>query len=129
MIRIRVFKTSNYPISTPKIKKDLKTFLQQKGIVSDAEISLAFIGKDRMKKLVDKYLKEKDSIHNVLSFTENEVNKKFIYPPGTMICLGEVVVCFPKAIEEAKEEDKLIHEKVWELVEHGTMHLLGIHHK
>jgi ssRNA-specific RNase YbeY (16S rRNA maturation enzyme) len=43
--------------------------------------------------------------------------------------LGEIVVCYPKVVEEAKNEDVLIDDKVYELVEHGAFHLLGIHHE
>ena len=129
MIKVRVKNTSNYPISSPKIKKNLKAFLKGQGIVSDTEVSVALVGKEKMIKLAKKYLGEKQSVHNVLSFTENEVSEKFIYPPGGPILLGEIVVCYPKAQEEANEENKMIDEKVIELVEHGALHLLGIHHK
>jgi ssRNA-specific RNase YbeY (16S rRNA maturation enzyme) len=33
------------------------------------------------------------------------------------------------AFKQAKDENKLIEDKVWELVEHGALHLLGIHHE
>ncbi len=129
MIKVRVFKSSNYPVSSVAIKRRTALFLKEKGISSASEISIAIIGKDKMLSLAKKYLKEKDTLHNVLSFTENEINKKFVYPPGGPIQLGEVVVCYPKAFQEAISENKRIEEKVWELIEHGIMHLLGYHHK
>jgi len=128
MIRVRVFKSSNYPVTVPSLKKRVKLFLISKGISSEAEISIAIVSRPRMQQLAKKYLKE-DSIHNVLSFTESEVSPKFIYPPGEVLQLGEVVVCFPKALEEAKKENLTVDEKVWQLVEHGILHLLGYHHK
>ena len=129
MIKVRVKKASNFPVSSPKIKRSLKAFLRGHGIVSDTEVSVALVGKEKMIKLARKYLNERQSVHNVLSFTENEVSEKFVYPPEDPIQLGEIVVCYPKAQEEANEENKLIDEKVIELVEHGALHLLGIHHK
>jgi probable rRNA maturation factor len=128
MIRVYVSKQSSYPIKTPKVKKVVRDFLDSKGITSDAEVSIAFIGKSKMLDLGNKYLKD-NQLHNVLSFTESEVGQKFIYPPDKSIHLGEVVVCFPKALEEAKKEEKLIEEKVIELVLHGLDHLLGHHHE
>jgi len=128
MIKVYVTKQTNYPVSTPNIKKDIRKFLVNRGIVSDAELSIAIIGKNRMMDLAKKYLNEKESVHNVLSFTENEINEKFVYPPG-VIQLGEVVICYPKAFEEAKVENKRIEEKILELIRHGTLHLLGIHHE
>lgn len=128
MIKVKVFKTSNYPVATVPLKKKVKAFLSSKSITSDAEISIAFVSKPKMLGLVKKYLKE-NKVHNVLSFTENEVSSKFVYPPDSFLQLGEVVVCYPEAIEEAKRENLTIDEKVWQLVEHGIMHLLGYHHK
>lgn len=128
MIKVFVSKQLNYPISTPKIKKHVKNILVKKGLVSDASISVALIGIGKMKQLSLRYLKEVDGIHNVLSFTENEVSKKFIYPPGNAIHLGEVVVCYPLAVEEAKKLNQRIDKRALFLIEHGISHLLGEHH-
>jgi probable rRNA maturation factor len=128
MIKVRIFKASNYPVGSVMLKRKLRAFLREKGIVSDCEISVALVGRERMVKLAKKYLNNDFSVHNVLSFTENEVMRKFVYPPGDITRLGEVVVCYPKMVDEAKAEGKRIDVKVWELVEHGTMHLLGYHH-
>ncbi len=38
-----------------------------------------------------------------------------------------MVVCYPEAVEEAKKENLTLDEKIWQLVEHGLMHLLGYH--
>jgi rRNA maturation RNase YbeY len=128
MIRVRVFKTSNYPVAAPPLKKKVRNFLLANSVTSDAEISIAIVSKPKMLELVKKYLKE-NSLHNVLSFTESEVGPKFVYPPDSFLQLGEVVVCYPQAIEEAKRDNMTIDEKVWQLVEHGIMHLLGYHHE
>lgn len=128
MIKVKVKKQGSYPVSTPKIKRQLREFFEKGGIVSDSEVSVALVGKKDMLSLGKRYLKD-PQLHNVLSFTESEVNKKFIYSPGGNIFLGEIIVCYPKAVEEAKKDNMLIEEKVVELIKHGAEHLLGIHHK
>lgn len=128
MVRVLITKQSNYPIESPKIKKRLKNFFESKGIVSDAEVSVALVGEKKMMDIGKKYLKDK-TLHNVLSFTPDEVKEKFIFPPDGVIHLGEIIVCYPKAVEEAKKENILIGDKVYELMEHGALHLLGIHHQ
>ena len=128
MIRVSVKKSSNYPVSIKKIKKSLSTLLEQRGIVSRAEASVALVGEKTMLDLAKKYLKD-NKVHSVLSFPASEVKKKFIYPADDVIRLGEIVVCYPKAVEEAKEEGKLIETKIEELIEHGALHLIGIHHE
>lgn len=128
MIKVYVKKQSNYPVSAPKLKKRLKEFLVKRGIVSDSIINISLVGEKKMKSVSNKFLGDND-IHNVLSFTESEMKEKFVYPTEDVIYLGEIVVCYPKALEEAKEEEKLIEDGVYELVEHGARHLLGEHHE
>ncbi|MFZ5932870.1 MAG: rRNA maturation RNase YbeY [Patescibacteria group bacterium] len=127
MIKVLVKKQGNYPVSTKKIRDFLKKLFKEKGIVSDAEVSVSLVGEAKMLDIGRKYLGDK-KIHNVLSFTQEEVRPGFVYPPDGIIHLGEIVVCYPVAFEEAKKEGKLIEEKVLELIEHGALHLLGIHH-
>src|SRR5258706_4467371 len=127
MIRVSVTKQSNYPVGVANIKKKLAVFLTKQGIGSNSEISGAIVGEAKMKELGQKYLKDKE-IHNVLSFTPTEV-KGFVYPPDETLHLGEIVVCYQKAVAEAKSENVLIDERVYELIEHGALHLLGIHHE
>jgi probable rRNA maturation factor len=130
MIKVIVEKQSSYPISSPKIKKLLRDFLKDNGIVSDSSVAVAIVGEKTMLKLGKKYLKEKgNDVHNVLSFPSVETKEKFVYPPNEGFNLGEIVICFPKAVEEAKKENVLIEEKIFELVEHGALHLIGVHHK
>lgn len=126
MIKVLITKQSNYPVKVSVIKKKLAAFLAKNGIVSDAEVSVAIVGEKKMME-VGKYLKDK-KLHNVLSFTPTEV-RNFVYPPDNLIHLGEIVVCYPQAVKESEDENVLIDERVYELVEHGALHLLGIHHE
>ena len=127
MVKVQIKKQSNYPVKTPIIKKKLADFLTKNGIVSDADVSVAIVGKDKMMEIGNRYLKDK-KLHNVLSFTPTEV-KNFVYPPDGVVHLGEIVVCYPEAVREAGEENVLIDTRVYELVEHGALHLLGVHHE
>lgn len=128
MIKVLISKQSNYPVKSSDIKKRLSDFLIKKGVVSDADVSIAIVGEKRMLSICKKYLNE-DRLHNVLSFTPDEVKKDFIYPPDGILHLGDIVVCCPLAVKEANLENMLISEKIYELIEHGAMHLLGIHHE
>lgn len=128
MIKVQITKQSNYPVKTPEIKKKLTQFLAEKGIVSDAEVSVAIVGEKKMMEIGKTYLRDKE-LHNVLSFTPSEVKGGFTYPPDGLIHLGEIVVCYPEALKEAREAGILIDDRVYELVEHGALHLLGIHHE
>ena len=127
MIKVYVKKQTNYPIKATEIKSNLASFFKKSGIVSDSVVSVALVGEKKMLDIGRKYLKD-NMMHNVLSFTSDEVKGEFVYPPDEKINLGEIIVCYPIAVEEAKAEGKRIDDKVHELVEHGAEHLMGIHH-
>jgi len=128
MVKVNVTKQSNYPVKTAEIKKRLAKFFTGQGIVSDADTSIAIVGEAKMMEIGNKYLKDK-KLHNVLSFVPGEVKGRFVYPPDGKIHLGEIIVCFPLAVKEAGEENVLVEERVYELIEHGALHLMGIHHE
>ena len=128
MITVSVSKQSNYPVNVSVVKKKLAEFLAKNGIVSDAEVTVAIVGEKKMMDIGNKYLKDK-KLHNVLSFVPNEVKGAFVYPPDGKIHLGEIIICYSVAVKEAVEENVLIDERVYELIEHGALHLLGIHHE
>lgn len=127
MVKVNITKQSNYPIKVTDIKKKLAKFFIDNGIVSDAEVSIAIVGEAKMLSIGKVYLKD-GKLHNVLSFTPTEV-KNFVFPPDGLMHLGEIVVCYPEAVKEANLENKLVDDKVYKLIEHSALHLLGIHHE
>ncbi len=128
MITVLVSKQSNYPVSALKIKKELIGFLQEQGVQSDAQVSVALVSEKTMLDVSKKYLKD-DLLHDVLSFPRMEVQGEFIDSSDGILRLGEILVCYNMAYEEAKEDNMPIEQKVIELIKHGALHLLGIHHE
>ena len=127
MVKVSITKQSNYAVNATEIKKKLATFFVKNGIVSPAEVSVAIVGEKKMLSIGKKFLKD-GKLHNVLSFTPTEA-KGFIFPPDGSIHLGEIIVCYPVAVKEAGIENILTNQKIYELIEHGALHLLGIHHE
>jgi rRNA maturation RNase YbeY len=128
MIKIYIKKQSNYPVDTYQLKGKLKKFLEGKGIVSDSKLTVAIVGETKMRELSKKYLNDNEP-HSVLSFVANEVSEDFRVPPDKYIDLGDIVVCYSIAVDEAKRDQMLVDDKVYELIEHGVLHLLGEHHE
>jgi probable rRNA maturation factor len=72
-----------------------------------------------------------DSTTDVLSFGLNDPiakNIPFAAVPDDVLRLGDIVISYPQAVKEAGEENKMVDDKVIELVLHGLNHLMGIHH-
>lgn len=129
MIKVDVKKLSNYPVSTVKIKKVLQNALESYGLKTDAYVSVAIVGGKKMTEIALIYLKEKNVVHNVLTFSSSDTKTTFRYPPKHLLDIGEIVVCYPKAKEEAIREGILVEDKVLGLIEHGASHLMGHHHE
>ena len=128
MIKVNLQKQSSYPVNVRKLKKTLQDFFASKGIVSEAEVSVAIVGEKKMIELSKNYLKDRVK-HSVLSFTPEETKKKFVYPPDGIIHLGEIIICYPFIVGEARKKGILIDDVLTELAQHSALHLMGIHHE
>jgi len=129
MVTILIQTESHYPINKKKIREAIGRVIDGK-FKRDVEISVTVIGDRRMKQLNSSYRKIADTT-DVLSFPQDDPSQTmhpFINSPDNVLYLGDIVVSFPQAIVEASEENKLVDDKINELVLHGLNHLMGIHH-
>ena len=67
-----------------------------------------------------------DKPTNVLAFPVWEPGTRL--PPGAPVLLGDVVLAFETAAQEAAEEKKPIADHLVHLTVHGVLHLLGYDH-
>lgn len=125
-LRILIFVESRYKVNRKRIKTALSNFLNEQGINSPVEVSIAIVGDRKMRELSKKY-KGEDKTRNILSFSLNE-GEKMEVPLGVMR-LGDIVISYPVVINEAVRDEMLVDDKVDELVVHGMGHLLGIDHE
>ena len=100
------------------------------------EISLVITGEERIRSLNKKYRKI-DKITDVLSFgltdgfagglhssaeTMEPTTNKIIY-------LGEIFICYPQVVKQAKQKKHTIKKELAILLIHGILHLLGYDHR
>jgi probable rRNA maturation factor len=69
----------------------------------------------------------RDAVTDVLSFPL--WSSEFVLPEGEPLNLGDVVVCFPRAVEQASEYGHSVEREVAYLVAHGVLHILGYDHE
>ncbi len=124
MIRVLFQTESHFPVTRKKIRDAVVAALAPE-VHRDTEVSVAIVGDRRMRELNKKYRKI-DKPTDVLSFgTEGG---KFVEPPDDVLRLGDIVVSYPQAVEEAREGNTLVDDQIVTLVLHGLDHLLGKHH-
>lgn len=125
MITVLFQTESHFPVDRKKIKKAIEAALVDQ-VHRDTEVSVAIVGDRRMRQLNKKY-RNCDSTTDVLSFGMED-GGEFIPTPDDVLRLGDIVVSYPQAVDEAREENKLVDEQIVTLVLHGLDHLLGKHH-
>ncbi len=128
MINVSVYKESNYPVNSKKVKEVIKKTLEENGIVSDTDVDVAIVGKSKMEEINKTYYKDEIYEHPIFTFPASE-GGSFDFPPDEKNHLGQIVISYPMAVDTAKEKNKLIDDVVCALAEHGSLHLMGIHHE
>jgi len=127
MIKILIKSASRYPVNRKRIREKIRRFLQTKGLIQEVEVSLSFVGDRKMKKLNSRYRKKRETT-DVLSFSLTEGEISFPENENNILRLGDIVISYPQARKQAGQYNILVDEEIDKLVEHGLMHLLGIHH-
>lgn len=79
---------------------------------------------DEVRKLNRQY-REIDAVTDVLSFPATSNPQLFA---GDGDYLGDIVIAFPYAMEQARKSDINLQNALFMLVVHGTLHLLGYDH-
>jgi rRNA maturation RNase YbeY len=125
-VNVLIFVESRYKINRKRIKDLVEKTIDRNEVASAVEVSVAIVGDRKMRELSRKY-KGEDKTRNVLSFSQTEGEK--IQSPTGILNLGDIVLSFPEVIREASRDEMLVDDKVDQLIEHGLMHLLGLHHE
>ncbi len=87
-----------------------------------ADLSVTLVGKTRMQSLNRQYRK-KDHPTDVLAFPVGKVQK------SCTPLVGDVIICLPIAISQAKQFGNTPKEEIVRLLIHGILHLLGYDHE
>lgn len=88
------------------------------------EISVNLVGDNRIKELNKNYL-GKNKVTDVLSFPLDEARFK----KHGILPLGDIFICLPFAVQEAKKQNISLETELARLTVHGFLHLLGYEHK
>lgn len=90
-------------------------------MISNTIINVTIVEDSQIKDLNKKHLGI-DDVTDVLSFNMNEEK-----PDGTYY-LGDIIVNKDQAKRQASKYNNTYEQEIAQLVEHGVLHLLGVHH-
>ncbi|GAB4219619.1 MAG: hypothetical protein Fur009_6650 [Candidatus Microgenomates bacterium] len=113
---INIFSSSRYKINRKKIISTISDFFGKKNINEANIVNIAFVGKNKMKKLAITYKNESVALP-VLSFPYHEKQ-------DNNILIGEIFICYPQAVLLAAERNKKVDETIENLLIHGLENLI-----
>ena len=127
MINFELNQQIGNPVDPRLISRTLKQVDKNLKIKKNIQISVAFVDNQSIKKLNSTY-RGKDQVTDVLSFSENDsqVTEKFFVDKNY---LGEVIICYPRAVIQAKENKNSLSDEIKLLLIHGVLHLFGYNHE
>ncbi len=93
-----------------------------------AEISLTFVGRDKIRALNRTYL-GRDRITDVIAFDLSDSEKTACRKKGRKTLVGDIYICLPQAREQAAFHGVPEEEELARLAAHGLLHVLGYDHQ
>ena len=112
-------------------RKIAQAVLRSEGAAPPYEVSLVFTDSETVQRLNRDY-RGVDKPTDVLAFymlPQKEADSSFVLPPDNVLRLGEVIISYPQAVEQAKEQGHSTKQELALLIIHGILHLLGYDHE
>jgi len=112
-------------------RKIARQTLKAEDVSPHYEMSLVFTDSETVQRLNRDY-RGVDEPTDVLAFymlPQQEADSDFVSPPDDITHLGEVIISYPKAVEQAKEQGHSTEQELTLLIIHGILHLLGYDHE
>jgi len=113
------------------VRRIAQQVLKAEGVASPYEVSLVFTDSEMVKQLNRDY-RGVDEPTDVLAFymlSQKGADSSFALPPDGVTRLGEVIISYPQAVAQAKEQGHSPERELALLVIHGILHLLGYDHE
>ena len=93
-----------------------------------AEISISFVDEEEIQALNAQH-RNVDSVTDVLSFPLGENGVYDVNPATGAKQLGDIVICVPRAVEQAERFGHSLQREMGYLTVHSMLHLLGYDHE
>lgn len=136
MVNIIVSSDPRYPIDKVEIQSTIRDVLQRYNVTGKVEVGVSVIG-DRKMHEINKQYRGLDTTTNILTFALEDANLNlthlkgfgFVAAPDNTLRLGDILISYPQAQDDARVEGVTVNDEIHMLVEHGIKHLLGYHHE
>ena len=113
------------------IRKIVRHVFKAEGVASPYEVSLVFTDSETVTRLNRDYrgIEEPTDVLAFYMLPQRGVHLSFALPPDGITRLGEVIISYPQALQQAKEQGHSLERELALLIIHGILHLLGYDHE
>lgn len=115
---IHIVVGNRYKVQRKKYSTAAQNYLDSRGVNSDVQVNIIFVGKRKMLEIATKYKNERVALP-VLTFTYNAEDQS-----DNEKLLGEIYICYPQVVLLAAEKDKSVDTMMVDMIEHGINNLL-----
>lgn len=105
--------------------------LEAEALSPPYDVGIVFADADTVRQL-NRHYRGVDSPTDVIAFymlRNRAADPSFPLPPHDPTHLGEVIICYPVAVEQAREQGHAVERELALLIIHGVLHLLGYDHE
>ena len=110
------------------IRRCCNAVLQMEKIPGSCEVCVSFVDTDEIQRLNAQY-RNHDNATDVLSFPLGIDGNYDVNPATGAKQLGDIVLCVPIAVEQAKRYGHSFQREIGYLTAHSMLHLLGYDHE
>ncbi|EKE20657.1 MAG: hypothetical protein ACD_7C00509G0014 [uncultured bacterium] len=114
-----------------KLKLTIEETIEKAGVANflkkDVLVSIGVVSEMEMRKINKKY-RDKDSSTDILSFGDFNSTKELVDAGNENLFLGELLVCCEDVKRYCQEKNIIFEKEFFEVISHGTLHLLGFKH-
>ena len=112
-------------VSAPPLQRVAREVLHLEGVPGQA--TLVITDDERIQALNRDYV-GLDTPTDVLAFSARANGGSFVVAPGAGEYLGDVIISYPRAIDQAQQQGHAVDQELYLLTIHGMLHLLGYNH-
>ena len=137
MVNIIISTDPRYKINREAIHLAALEVIEDHKVNGRVELGVNIVGDRKIHELNRKY-RGIDAPTDILSFALEELapanlryiasHRGFVAAPDKTLRLGDIIISHPQAVEDAAADGISVDAEMINLVKHGTVHLLGIHH-
>lgn len=127
MIQVLIRPSLEDKIDPARVERVARIVLEMESVSSDALLSVVITDDDEIQSL-NRQFRGIDAPTDVLSFADDAPDASFVIGAGEPPYLGDVILSYPRAEEQAAEQGHVVDDELRLLTVHGVLHLLGYDH-